>query len=69
MSATADVAQPDQRVHAVPLPSRTPGVALALALAEYPGLRLWNELCRLLPRDAAERVFEAAEAAMRAARV
>jgi hypothetical protein len=38
-------------------------VALALALADYPGTRLWIELRRLLSVEAAQRVYRAAEAA------
>jgi len=51
-----------------PLPTRTPGVALARELADYPGMQLWTELCELLPIDGATRVYEAAAAAYRANR-
>lgn len=69
MSAIANVAPPDQNVLQIePLPTRTPGVALAESLAQCPGVHLWSELRRLLPLSAAIRVYEAAATAVRSTR-
>jgi len=42
--------------------------AVARALAQYPGVLLWNQLCELMPLDAAIRTYEAATDAVRRCR-
>jgi hypothetical protein len=74
VESIADVAQPTRFTHrgtapysqaCHPLPTRTPGEALARALANYPAPQLWEELRELVPRETAAKLLDAAVAAVR----
>lgn len=64
MDADVDVATPSARPETAP----TLAGVVGRILADCPGMLMWTELRRLLPADAAASVYEAAAAAVRAAR-
>jgi len=68
VDATADVAPPARPADSEPSPMRHTETAVARALAQYPGVLLWNQLCELMPLDAAIRTYEAATDAVRRCR-